>query len=658
MRIRRLSETIHGRIDSEIVLEGLNDVVYEIIKNGIEAKSDNIRVNIRVNYVTSVIEIEYKDNGTGIDPESMELFGQRHCSSKDEKCRGVAVNSIMNISGSMIIISRVKEYNSGFKMIFNGIQRIGDVVKNGDDSLGTNLRILGLYDRVPIRKKIVFEKLDKRWASEGSLIKQRVVECLIDNPCIDVVVNKYEFRGNKWKMSGVCSNSIKTKEKLPFHHQMMMIRNVLDNELFKNYEIYKIKGKGIELKVGIGLETVQNKNYQFLFYNGEKVNNEYLLKFISNEFQNNYDKWGDEFKRGEKRISIYGHAYSVNAIYLASFKGSEENINIESAKGLLSKAIRVYFGVMKGKKRKEEKLVNGKILDDKERKREEKVLKSRMLVSQIDLMEIEGRMGTIKNEGSLENRVIDMDQLRMKCHDCNDHQSQSHSHADVPLSQEETTSQYFGGVKIILNREDIMYMEVIGQCDKKFIIVKQRKSGDLYAMDQHACDERIRVEEMYKSLEEGKSPIVEIVPPYEIQFKQDDLLKVERSIEKGNLSKWGVEISIVDNNNNDDNDNNNSRGLITVNKLPWVTHRHLDGKNDATRILQRGISEAVQEINIGKMPSFIRECAKSWACRGAIMFGDVITIEEQHRIVNKLAECRLPYECAHGRPSLYPLGRI
>ena len=75
-------------------------------------------------------------------------------------------------------------------------------------------------------------------------------------------------------------------------------------------------------------------------------------------------------------------------------------------------------------------------------------------------------------------------------------------------------------------------MEVIGQCDKKFIIVKQRKSGDLYAMDQHACDERIRVEEMYKSLEEGKSPIVEIVPPYEIQFKQDDLLKVEKSIEK------------------------------------------------------------------------------------------------------------------------------
>ncbi|KAJ1491404.1 hypothetical protein T484DRAFT_1612750, partial [Baffinella frigidus] len=40
------------------------------------------------------------------------------------------------------------------------------------------------------------------------------------------------------------------------------------------------------------------------------------------------------------------------------------------------------------------------------------------------------------------------------------------------------------------------------------------------------------------------------------------------------------------------------------------------------------------------------------ACRGAIMFGDRLTSGASARLVRQLARCALPFQCAHGRPSM------
>ena len=43
------------------------------------------------------------------------------------------------------------------------------------------------------------------------------------------------------------------------------------------------------------------------------------------------------------------------------------------------------------------------------------------------------------------------------------------------------------------------------------------------------------------------------------------------------------------------------------------------------------------------------------ACRGAIMFGDELSLPECEALMAGLAKCRFPFQCAHGRPSLSPL---
>lgn len=40
---------------------------------------------------------------------------------------------------------------------------------------------------------------------------------------------------------------------------------------------------------------------------------------------------------------------------------------------------------------------------------------------------------------------------------------------------------------------------------------------------------------------------------------------------------------------------------------------------------------------------------------GAIKFNDGLSLEESCRLIEALSWCQLPFQCAHGRPSMLPL---
>ncbi len=55
------------------------------------------------------------------------------------------------------------------------------------------------------------------------------------------------------------------------------------------------------------------------------------------------------------------------------------------------------------------------------------------------------------------------------------------------------------------------------------------------------------------------------------------------------------------------------------------------------------------------MPELYKEILKSKACRSSIMFGDKLEQEKCKELVKKLGNCKDPFRCAHGRPSVVPL---
>lgn len=58
---------------------------------------------------------------------------------------------------------------------------------------------------------------------------------------------------------------------------------------------------------------------------------------------------------------------------------------------------------------------------------------------------------------------------------------------------------------------------------------------------------------------------------------------------------------------------------------------------------------------IGSCPQGILEMLNSRSCRSAIMFNDELSIEQCENLVQRLADCAFPFQCAHGRPSMIPL---
>lgn len=60
-------------------------------------------------------------------------------------------------------------------------------------------------------------------------------------------------------------------------------------------------------------------------------------------------------------------------------------------------------------------------------------------------------------------------------------------------------------------------------------------------------------------------------------------------------------------------------------------------------------------VNDYEIPEYLNNILKSKACRNAIMFNDILSVEECKDLINKLSECNYPFMCAHGRPTLHPL---
>jgi DNA mismatch repair protein MLH3 len=57
----------------------------------------------------------------------------------------------------------------------------------------------------------------------------------------------------------------------------------------------------------------------------------------------------------------------------------------------------------------------------------------------------------------------------------------------------------------------------------------------------------------------------------------------------------------------------------------------------------------------GCRPPAVPRVLNSKACRGAVMFGDTVTPAQGAAMLGRLQACRLPFQCAHGRPAMLPL---
>lgn len=237
--------------------------------------------------------------------------------------------------------------------------------------------------------------------------------------------------------------------------------------------------------------------------------------------------------------------------------------------------------------------------------------------------------------------------------------------------------------------------EVIAQVDRKFIFAKvlvdpftykirgpHPTASLLLIIDQHAADERCRVESLmgnyFEPMDNGISTAyiarTELLEqPLKFDISVRDATQLERTMMY--FAHWGIHyyvmpISAI---------GNTGPRQIGVTKLPpsiaercrleprlliellrqeaWKTeaqsHHGNSQKDTGTQDSEATTPHWITRFH--GCPQGILDMINSRACRSSIMFNDPLSQAECANLVKQLAECAFPFQCAHGRPSMAPL---
>ena len=158
MSIRRLPPELINRIAAGEVVERPASALKELVENSLDAGAEHVAVRLQAGGLEL---IEVADDGSGMNPDEMRLALERHATSKlpgdaiDQVTsfgfRGEALPSIASVS-RLTLESRVRGAD-GWRIAVDH----GAGIEEGPAALppGTRIRVEGLFDKVPARRKFL-----------------------------------------------------------------------------------------------------------------------------------------------------------------------------------------------------------------------------------------------------------------------------------------------------------------------------------------------------------------------------------------------------------------------------------------------------------------------------------------------------------------------
>jgi DNA mismatch repair ATPase MutL len=217
---------------------------------------------------------------------------------------------------------------------------------------------------------------------------------------------------------------------------------------------------------------------------------------------------------------------------------------------------------------------------------------------------------------------------------------------------------------IVITKDMLLKAEHVAQLDSKFIVVNM--CGTLCLVDQHAADERVGLERLEKALHKNLSSSgnkQQYCDSFDLSklknIRTDQLVKRTplqnpKSIEispflssvianyENIIKKW-----------NFDFDHDSVRHKVLLKSYPSICDRVATEKDfiQFVQLLGHQITNALSTAQ----PAFVKRTLASYACRYAIMFGDVLDDDQCRSLLSNLSKCELCFICAHGRPSIVPL---
>ena len=265
------------------------------------------------------------------------------------------------------------------------------------------------------------------------------------------------------------------------------------------------------------------------------------------------------------------------------------------------------------------------------------------------------------------------DETTTVLHDCRDQSSNDiiHSASVRPTNTHPTQ----------ISKSALAVAQVISQVDKKFILISISPSQTLVLIDQHAADERIRMEALLEDI--NTQPPLELPKPLTLTLPAKDHALLAKQITY--FTRWGINftttpsplapeaVTLATSNKN----TKPPQPTITITSLPpAIAQRCLldpqvlltllrteawnlsfSSSSPCTSLLPpiKPTSLHGPTAPTSLPPQSLLNLLASRACRSAIMFNDDLSLQESKTLVRRLAATKHPFQCAHGRPSMVPL---
>lgn len=611
-KIIQLDERLANMIAAGEVVERPSSVVKELVENSLDAKATKIEISLTD---SGIQEIVVKDNGSGMSRDDAKLCFSRHATSKIKNeydlfristlgFRGEAIPSIASVSTFTLLTS---DGNEGTKIIYKG-GHLEDIVEASCNK-GTTISVKGLFYNVPARLKYL-----KSLNSELASVTYLVSKFILANPNV-----AFTLTNNGRLIYQTIGNGDITR----------IFGTLYGLEAAKALLMSSYQGHGFSFELSVLRSTISRSNKLEIttIVNGRYVKSQAITDAVIAAYHT-YIPDG-RYPIALIKVELDPNLVDVNVhpTKLQIKISNEEDIALaveKQIKDLLSSVSMI--PEIKEEPRKTYQKQS--IFQQYESKLEEDVTTNADISSKIDSI-----LNSINTNNNQIEKVEDIEQIEKKAEESplNDEISpkesaedkkQANSDIDDTLESKKTPS--------------LPYLEYCGQVHGTYLIF-QNDEG-MYLIDQHAAAERINYE-YYLEVLKNPAPYSQILLlPINLDFTKSEMIVFEEHLDYFTNLGFSLEQSGINS--------------YFVREIPMWLH-----EADVTDFI-RNVLDRMNRDSQFQIEKYRDHLAASIACKASIKANRALTLDEINALIKKLNECKNPYTCPHGRPTIIKFSTI
>lgn len=613
--INILSEETIDKIAAGEVVERPSSVVKELVENAIDAGADAITVEIK-DGGTSFIRVT--DNGFGIEYDDIPKAFLRHATSKIKDAkdlenvislgfRGEALSSIAAVA-QVELMTKTKNSLTGYRYLIEGTKEV-DFAEIGVPA-GTTIIVRNLFFNTPVRRKFL-----KSATTEASYVADVCEHLALSKPDISI---KFVSNGQvKFHTSGNGDLS-------------ELIYRIYGKDIASEIVPIEQSGKGIAISGYLGKPILNRstRNYENFFINGRYIKSKVLSMAAEDGYkeylmQHKFPFFIVNLELDTNKVDVNVHPTKMDVRF-------SDNDYISD---FVSSAI---YSTLRVREMIPEALLTKP--DRSEDAKEKNKTPEPFEVSRLGTGEIKK---TITSETTTVNsKVNDISALRRIIGES----VAEVGNAVLPGSniiKAASTVVVEKAVQMDLFEDQLLSIDavseykIVGQLFNTYWLFEYKDK--LLFLDQHAAHEKVKFESLMSQLK-NKSIESQLLSPaivLTLSAKEAGVLSAYKSI----FEEFGFDIEEFGGNE------------ICLRAIPL----DLYGRDPKELFLD--ILDELSEGHVGNVPDVVRNKIASMSCKAAVKGNMRMTEEEIVRLLDELLKLNNPYNCPHGRPTIFTMSK-